>query len=184
MGVGGGGVTTGGKREKKESDQPPLWLSPTDLSFVKPSNFVLSQTARIWPLIFLYTAKSNNQTDPRANEGCNWGRENRQKPCKGTWVCFSLPLNTPLGPYWGCVLPVSRRQLSLSCASDFCQVLYKCSWARELQHYSFLTSKKRWDNTRERTGLEFAKSQRAVENTGNWLWNHLWWCRNDPRVKG
>ena len=28
--------------------------------------------------------------------------------------------------------------------------------------------------------LEFAKSQRAVENGGNWLWNPRW-CPNDPR---
>ena len=46
--------------------------------------------------------------------------------------------------------------------------------------------KKRWgDNIRELTGLEFAESQRAVENRekeGNWLRNHLW-CPNDPRVK-
>ena len=42
--------------------------------------------------------------------------------------------------------------------------------------------RKRWeDNIRERTGLEFAKSQMSVENRengGNWLWNHLW-CPND-----
>ena len=46
--------------------------------------------------------------------------------------------------------------------------------------------RKRWeDNIREWIGLEFAKSQRAVENRENggiWLWNHLW-CRNDPRGK-
>ena len=42
------------------------------------------------------------------------------------------------------------------------------------------------DNIREWTGLEFGKSQRAVENrekmekTGTWLQNHLW-CPNDPR---
>ena len=38
-------------------------------------------------------------------------------------------------------------------------------------------------NIRELTGLEFAKSQRAVENRehgGNWLRNYLW-CPNDPR---
>ena len=44
--------------------------------------------------------------------------------------------------------------------------------------------RKRWeDNIREWTGLEFAKSQRAVENRENgenWLQNHLW-CPNDPR---
>ena len=44
--------------------------------------------------------------------------------------------------------------------------------------------RKRWeDNVREWTGLEFAKSQRAVENRengGKWLRNHLW-CPNDPR---
>ena len=42
---------------------------------------------------------------------------------------------------------------------------------------------KRWeDNIRAWSGLEFAKSQRAVENRengGNWLPNHLW-CPNDP----
>ena len=39
------------------------------------------------------------------------------------------------------------------------------------------------DNIREWTGLEFGKSQRAVENRENgenWLQNHLW-CPNDPR---
>ena len=38
------------------------------------------------------------------------------------------------------------------------------------------------DNIREWTGLEFGKSQRAVENREkleNWLQNHLW-CPNDP----
>ena len=43
---------------------------------------------------------------------------------------------------------------------------------------------KRWeDNIREWTGLEFSKSQRAVENREKWrklLQNHLW-CPNDPR---
>ena len=42
----------------------------------------------------------------------------------------------------------------------------------------------RWeDNIRECTGLEFGRSQRAVENRengGNWFRNHLW-CPNDPR---
>ena len=44
--------------------------------------------------------------------------------------------------------------------------------------------RKRWeDNIREWTGLEFAESQRAVENRGKWrklVANHLW-CPNDPR---
>ena len=44
--------------------------------------------------------------------------------------------------------------------------------------------RKRWeDNIRKWTGLEIAKSQRAVENRENgrnWLRNHLW-CPNDPR---
>ena len=44
--------------------------------------------------------------------------------------------------------------------------------------------KKRWeDNIREWTGLEFGRSQRAVEsrkkNGENWFWNHLW-CPSDP----
>ena len=46
---------------------------------------------------------------------------------------------------------------------------------------------KMWeDNIREWTGLEFGKSQRAVENRQkwrNWLWNHLW-CPNDTRGEG
>ena len=44
--------------------------------------------------------------------------------------------------------------------------------------------RRRWeDNIRNWTGLEFAKSQRAVENRengGNWLQDHLR-CPNDPR---
>ena len=44
--------------------------------------------------------------------------------------------------------------------------------------------RERWeDNIREWTGLEFSKSQRAVENRengGNCLKNLLW-CTNDPR---
>ena len=40
--------------------------------------------------------------------------------------------------------------------------------------------RKRWeDNIREWTGLELAKSQRAVENREKWLRNHLW-HPNDP----
>ena len=44
--------------------------------------------------------------------------------------------------------------------------------------------RKRWEfNIREWTGLDFGKSQRAVENRKNeenWLQSHLW-CPNDPR---
>ena len=47
--------------------------------------------------------------------------------------------------------------------------------------------RKRWeDNIREWTGLEFGRSQRAVEdreNGENWLRNHLW-CPNDLRGQG
>ena len=40
--------------------------------------------------------------------------------------------------------------------------------------------RKRWeDNIREWRGLEFGKSQRAVENREKWLQNHVW-CPNDP----
>ena len=43
--------------------------------------------------------------------------------------------------------------------------------------------RERWEDTIKKwTGLEFAKSQRAVENRengGNWLRNHLW-CPNNP----
>ena len=44
--------------------------------------------------------------------------------------------------------------------------------------------KKRWeDNIRELTGLEFGKSQRAVENRGKWrkLFAKSYVCPNDPR---
>ena len=43
--------------------------------------------------------------------------------------------------------------------------------------------RKRWeDNIREWTGLEFAKSQRAVENRKKWrkLVVKSLWCPNDP----
>ena len=47
--------------------------------------------------------------------------------------------------------------------------------------------RKRWeDNIREWTGLEFAKSQRAVENRengGNWLCGHLWCPSDHPRLR-
>ena len=42
------------------------------------------------------------------------------------------------------------------------------------------------DDIREWTGLEFGRSQRAVENRangGNWLRNHLW-CPSDPHGEG
>ena len=44
--------------------------------------------------------------------------------------------------------------------------------------------RKRWeDNVRECTGLEFAKSQKAVENREKWrkLVVKTSWCPNDPR---
>ena len=41
--------------------------------------------------------------------------------------------------------------------------------------------RKRWeDNIRELTGLEFGRSQRALDNMENWMRNHLW-CPNHPR---
>ena len=44
--------------------------------------------------------------------------------------------------------------------------------------------RERWDdNIREWPGLEFSKSQRVVENVGNWLRNHLW-CPKGPRGYG
>ena len=47
--------------------------------------------------------------------------------------------------------------------------------------------RKRWeDSIRKWTGLEFGKSQRAVENRENgenWLQNHLW-CPTTLAVKG
>ena len=44
--------------------------------------------------------------------------------------------------------------------------------------------RKKWeDNIREWTGLEFGKSQRALENRENGLQNHLW-CPNVPRGQG
>ena len=60
----------------------------------------------------------------------------------------------------------------------------KAQWKREEDKAD---RKKRWEvNTKKWTGLEFAKSQRAVENRKergkngvNCMWSHLW-CFNDP----
>ena len=43
--------------------------------------------------------------------------------------------------------------------------------------------KRREDNIREWTGLEFTKAQRAVENRERWrkLVAKSLWCSNDPR---
>ena len=59
--------------------------------------------------------------------------------------------------------------------------------ARHSERGKKTRQRKRWkDNIRDWTGLEFAKSQRAVvswENRGNWLRNHLW-CPNNLRGQG
>ena len=55
--------------------------------------------------------------------------------------------------------------------------------ARHSERGKKTRQRKRWeDNIRERTGLEFSKSQRAVENRENgenWLQNQLC-CPKDP----
>ena len=90
-----------------------------------------------------------------------------------------------IGPHENLLTTVKRRKLqwyghvfrSSGLAKTFLQGTVKGARRQGRQ-------RKRWeDNIREWTGLEFANSQRAVENRengGNWLRNHLW-CPNDPR---
>ena len=76
----------------------------------------------------------------------------------------------------------------------FLTIIKRCKlqWYGHVSHSSGLAKtifrqgrqrKKREDIIREWTGLEFGKSQRAMENRENgenWLQNHLW-SPNDPR---
>ena len=96
-----------------------------------------------------------------------------------------VKIQQAIGPYEDLLTMVQRRKLhwyghvsrSSSLAKTILQGTVKGGRRQRRQ-------RKRWeDNIREWTGLEFAKSQRAVdnrENGGNWLRNHLWWP-NDPR---
>ena len=90
-----------------------------------------------------------------------------------------------IGPHEDLLTIVKRRKLQwyghVSRSSDLAKTILQGTvegGRRQGRH------RKRWeDNIREWTGLEFGKSQRAVENRENgekWLQNHLW-CPNDPR---
>ena len=84
---------------------------------------------------------------------------------------------------------VKRRKVKscghISCSSDLAKTILQGTVKVERRQGR---QRERWDdNIRERTGLEFAKSQRAVENRERWrklvVKNHLW-CPSDPRGYG
>ena len=100
-------------------------------------------------------------------------------------VCVKI--KQAIGPHENLLTIVKRRKLqwyghvsrSSGLAKSILQGTVKGGRRRGRQ-------RKRWeDNIRKRTGLEFAKSQRAVEKRERWrklaqqLQNHLW-CPNDP----
>ena len=90
-----------------------------------------------------------------------------------------------IGPNEGLLTIVKRRKLQwyghVSCSSGLAKTILQSTVKGGRRQ---CRQRKRWeDNIREWTGLEFGKSQRAVEsreNGENWLQNHLW-CPNDPR---
>ena len=97
-----------------------------------------------------------------------------------------------IGPHEDLLTIVKRRKLQwyghVSRSSGLAKTILKgtVKWGRRQGRQK----KRREDNIREWTGMEFAKSHRAVENREkkerkkkkeeNWLPNHLW-CPNDPR---
>ena len=89
-----------------------------------------------------------------------------------------------IGPHEDLLTIVKRRKLQwyshVSRSSGLAKIILQSTVKGERRQGR---QRKRWEDTiREWTGLEFAKSQRAVENRENgekWLQNHLW-CPNDP----
>ena len=90
-----------------------------------------------------------------------------------------------IGPHEDLLTIVKRRKLQwyghVSRSSGLAKTILQGTVKGERRQSE---QRKRWeDNIRELTGLEFGKSQRAVENRENgenWLQSHLW-CSNDPR---
>ena len=93
-----------------------------------------------------------------------------------------------VGPYKDLLTTVKRRKLQwsghVSRSSGLAKTILQGTVKGRRRQSRW---RKRWeDNIKERTGLEFAESQRTVENRengGNWLRNHLR-CPNDPRGQG
>ena len=90
-----------------------------------------------------------------------------------------------IGPHEDLLTIVKRRKLQwyghVSRSSGLVKTVLQCTVKRGRRQGR--QRKRLEDNIREWTGLEFGKSQRAVEsreNGENWLRNHLW-CPNDPR---
>ena len=89
-----------------------------------------------------------------------------------------------IGPHEDLLMIVSRRKLQwcghVSRSSGLAKTIFQGTVKGRRRQGR---QRKKWeDNIREWTGLEFAKSQRAVANKEkwrNWLQNHLW-CPNDP----
>ena len=89
------------------------------------------------------------------------------------------------GPHEDLLTIVKRRKLQwyghVSCSSGLAKTILQGTVKGGRRQGG---QRKRWeDNIRVWTGLEFGKSQRAVENREsgeNWLQNHLW-RPNDPR---
>ena len=106
-----------------------------------------------------------------------------QRPC---YQRVSAKIQQAIGPHEDLLTIVKRGKLQwygyVFCSSGLAKIILQgiVKGGRRQGR-----QRKRWeDNIREWTGLEFAKTQRAVEskekNGGNWLRNHLW-CPNDPR---
>ena len=92
-----------------------------------------------------------------------------------------------IGPQEDLLTIVKRRKLQwyghVSCSSSLAKTILVGTVKGERRHGR---QRKRWEDIREWTGLEFVRSQRAVENRENGenlLRNHLW-CPNDPRGYG
>ena len=93
-----------------------------------------------------------------------------------------------IGPHEDLLTIVKRGKLQwyghISHSSGLAKTIFQCKVKGGRRQGR---QKKRWeDNIREWTGLEFAKSQRAMENRQNgrnWLQDHLW-CPSDPHGQG
>ena len=107
-----------------------------------------------------------------------------QRPCfTNEEVCAKI--QQTIGPHEDLLTIVKRRKLQwydhVSCSLDLAKTILQDTVKGGRRQGR--QRKKREDNIKEWTGLEFGKSLRAVENRENgenWLQNHMW-CPNDPR---
>ena len=98
---------------------------------------------------------------------------------------FRAKIQQASGPHEDPLTIVKRRKLQwyghVSRSSGLAKIIFQGTVKGGRRHGR---QRKRWeDNIREWTGLEFAKSQRAVENRGKWrkLVPNCLWCPSDPR---